>query len=556
MKLRVLSPTHHAFPPPLSPLATASGSEDDSDTDSEDVAYGNAPPPSASALLPPPNIRSPGEFKTWVKSWIALSRLYNYHDPSASTARRSRRRSHLRVVGGVASLWRRSGRRRLENGGGSWARKEHTAKLTDLPPEVLSMITAYLGPRDLATLLQTPSPYISQVAQTAISRRRHTITCLANLHTFLAYGGQSPLFYRTATMMLFGRHFVRLVPEAKSLLGLGYAVILAWFMVLFYTVPFLCTFVKGPKQGFAELHADFRASAMVIAIYLLLDLTTLMTRTTASLLLHTSPIVTTHHFPSFFRTPPKSSYTQTVRDLVFAGGGSGSDSGGQQQQPTRGLLNPWASHLYLLTNCCPNLRRLHLVGCSLAWWFRLARLDQLQELVLEGCEVDETGLEILAESCGRGCESVAFVGGQVRGGSGASGSGGAEGLTGGGGGGGDLAAGGVTGYLVGSGSGMTSATHTQQQQQHAPPPPPPLLFQRLRRVSIERRTAMDLVGLKLLLDRAPNVEAVECAADCKSLNAALGKLGFASSCASSGKDGGGGGVRVTDVEGLRRALCV
>ncbi|KAJ3173578.1 hypothetical protein HDU88_002664 [Geranomyces variabilis] len=535
MKLRVLSPTHHAFPQPLSPLATASDWEDDSDTDSEDAAHGNALPQSASALLPAPNIRSPGEFKTWVKSWIALSRLYNYHDPSAVTTRRSRRRSHLRVVGGVASLWRRSGRRRLENGGGSWARKEHTAKLTDLPPEVLSMITAYLGPRDLATLLQTPSPYISQVAQTAISRRRHTITCLANLHTFLAYGGQSPLFYRTATMMLFGRHFVRLVPEAKSLLGLGYAVILAWFMVLFYTVPFL----------------------LVIAIYLLLDLTTLMTRTTASLLLHTSPIVTTHHFPSFFRTPPKSSYTQTVRDLVFAGGGSGSESGGQQQQqPTRGLLNPWASHLYLLTNCCPNLRRLHLVGCSLAWWFRLARLDQLQELVLEGCEVDETGLEILAESCGRGCESVAFVGGQVRGGSGASSGGGAEGLTGGGGG-GDLATGGVTGYLVGSGSGLPSATHAQQQQQH-PPPPPPLLFQRLRRVSIERRTGMDLVGLKLLLDRAPNVEAVECAADCKSLNAALGKLGFAASCASSGKDSGGsgGGVRVTDVEGLRRALSV
>ncbi|KAJ3162417.1 hypothetical protein HDU86_004897 [Geranomyces michiganensis] len=528
MKLRVLSPTHHAFTPPT---LASSDSEDDSDTDSEDIVHGNATS-STSALLPAPNIRSPGEFKTWVKSWIALSRLYNYHDVSAAAGgtRRSRRRHHLRVVGDVASLWRKGRRRRLENPGGSWARREHAAKLTDLPPEVLSMITAYLGPRDLATLLQTPSPYISQVAQTAISRRRHTITCLANLHTFLAYGGQSPLFYRTATMMLFGRHFVRLVPEAKSLLGLGYAVILAWFMVLFYTVPFL----------------------LVIGIYLLLDLTTLMTRTTASLLLHTSPIVTTHHFPSFFRTPPKSSYTQTVRDLVFSGGGGGSESGGQQQQPTRGLLNPWASHLYLLTNCCPNLRRLHLVGCSLAWWFRLARLDQLQELVLEGCEVDETGLEILAESCGRGCESVAFVGGQVRGGSGGGAStvgGGGDGFTAGGGG-GDLATGGVTGYLVGGASGITSAA--QVQQQHPPPPPPPLLFQRLRRVSVERRTAMDLVGLKLLLDRAPNVEAVECAADCKSLNAALGKLGFAGSGGGSGKDS----VKVTDVEGLRRALSV
>jgi hypothetical protein len=48
-----------------------------------------------------------------------------------------------------------------------------------------------------------------------------------------------PLFYRAGTMILFARHFTRLIPEAKALLGVGYAFVLAWFMCLFYALPFL-----------------------------------------------------------------------------------------------------------------------------------------------------------------------------------------------------------------------------------------------------------------------------------------------------------------------------
>ncbi|KAI8915315.1 hypothetical protein DFJ77DRAFT_363548 [Powellomyces hirtus] len=458
MKLRVLSSQASSATsghPPVSP--TSSTAEDEN---------------SQNAVVNRPEIRSPGEFRAWVRSWIALSRLYTYHDGGRSDSPPASER------GSVRSFWKRYR--------GKKPTLTYTAKLQDMPPEILHQIASYLGPRDLAALLQTPSDLLSEVAQAAIARRRHKITCLANLHTFLAYGGQSPLFYRTATMMLFGRHFVRLVPEARSLLGLGYAVILAWFMVLFYTLPFL----------------------LVIAIYLILDMTTLMTRTTASLLLHTSPLVTTHHFPSFFRTPPKSSYTHTVRDLSFSGTTD-------PNTPTRGLLNPWASHLYLLTNCCPNLRRLHLVGCSLAWWFRLAKLVELQDLVLEGCELDETGLEILAESCGKGVQQLTFVGGEVRGGENPD----------------DNSGGGVTGYQV-STSSNGAATE------------PLVTFPCLTHISIKSHTTIDLSGLKLILDRAPNLCTISYSPDCKALHASLVKF-----CEPANEQGI---CLVKNVDGLRQ----
>ncbi|TPX71236.1 hypothetical protein SpCBS45565_g01211 [Spizellomyces sp. 'palustris'] len=420
MKLRVLSPPEGTDVDPRS-------------VDSSEL--GNT--------LPPPHIRTPGEFRQWVKSWIALSRMWQFYEGEIVKNRNVKKKNILRRV---------------------WARREKKqellphAKLVDLPPEVLHQIASYLPPQDLAHLLQTPSPFLSRIAQAAIARRRHEITSLANLHTFLAYGGRMPLFYRTATMILFGRHFLRLVPEAKCLLGVGYAVVLAWFMVLFYTVPFL----------------------VVIAIYCTLDIATLLTRTTASLLLHTSPIMTTHHFPSFFRTPPRPSYTHTVRDLCFTGTTD-------PQSPSRGLLNPWASHLYLLTSCCPNLRSLHLVGCSLAWWFRLAKLDRLKVLKLEACELDETGMEILAGSCGQAVERIVLVGGEVRGG--------------------DVSEEGPNGTYVNANPGAQSGSASIPVQ----------AFPALTHVEFQSRITVEPPGLKLILDRAPNITTIAFSAECKGL---------------------------------------
>lgn len=183
-------------------------------------------------------VRYPGEFKAWVKSWVALSRLW-----------------HERDVGQANASHYRAGKRSTARNGNHMP----SAALVHLPPEILNLIMAYLRPQDLANLLQTPSSRLYHVAKSAIARRRHEITSLANLHAFLAYGGKMPLFYRTATMLLFGRHFVRLVPEAKSLLGLGYAIVLAWFMVLFYTVPFLsksCLHIIIPTQTTDHDHSS------------------------------------------------------------------------------------------------------------------------------------------------------------------------------------------------------------------------------------------------------------------------------------------------------------
>ncbi|KAI9098857.1 hypothetical protein DFS34DRAFT_92511 [Phlyctochytrium arcticum] len=421
---------------------------------------------------PPPRVRSPGEFQQWVKSWIALSRLWSFNGVDDVVQQQHRRKSaaskkrRLLVLVNGAWIKRRIARARRK----SFALPN--AKLTDLPLELLHQITSYLPPKDLASLLQTPSLRLSRVAQTAIARRRHEITSLANLHTFLAYGGRMPLFYRTATMVLFGRHFLRLVPEAKHLLGVGYAVVLAWFMVLFYTGPFL----------------------LVIAIYCSLDIATLLTRMTASLLLHTSPLVTTHHFPSFFRTPQSLSYTHTVRDLCFTGTTD-------PQSPSRGLLNPWASHLYLLTSCCPRLTRLHLVGCSLAWWFRLARLKSLQELVLETCELDETGLEILAESCGDVMTRLVLMGGEVRGGD-------------------------VSDESIAAAGGESLAS--PQQPPHTPPSPttsssakplqPTAIFPSLTHLDIYHSTLIEPAGLKLIMDRAPLLNSITFSEACKGLS--------------------------------------
>ncbi|KAJ3025699.1 hypothetical protein HK097_006630, partial [Rhizophlyctis rosea] len=91
-------------------------------------------------------------------------------------------------------------------------------------------IISYLPPRDLSSLLQLPHPRLNVLTQYIIHHHHHTITSLSSLHAFLAYGGRVPVFYRTATMLLFGKHFALLVPEARHMLGIGYAFVLASFM--------------------------------------------------------------------------------------------------------------------------------------------------------------------------------------------------------------------------------------------------------------------------------------------------------------------------------------
>lgn len=83
-------------------------------------------------------------------------------------------------------------------------------------------------------------------------------------------------------------------------------------------------------------------------------------------------------------------YTHAVRRLQFLGTASSN---------SKGLMNPWSSYLYLASSCYPNITYLHIIRCSLAWWFRIDFLNNLSELVLEECEIDESGIEIFANNC-------------------------------------------------------------------------------------------------------------------------------------------------------------
>ncbi|KAJ3103686.1 hypothetical protein HDU97_009939 [Phlyctochytrium planicorne] len=114
----------------------------------------------------------------------------------------------------------------------------------DLPPELLHQILANLPTRSILPLLSTPAP-LSTVSSSALSSRLFSISTLSDLKNFVHCDqGEhkksiGPLFYRAGTIVLFARYFMRLIPEARKLLGLGYAVVLGWFMCVFYAVPFL-----------------------------------------------------------------------------------------------------------------------------------------------------------------------------------------------------------------------------------------------------------------------------------------------------------------------------
>ncbi|KAJ3215576.1 hypothetical protein HDU67_000234 [Dinochytrium kinnereticum] len=116
----------------------------------------------------------------------------------------------------------------------------------DLPNEILFEILGHLPTSSLIPLLKTPRR-LSNVTSSELSTRLYSIRTLEDLKSFVRCGGSvwgtsaalGPLFYRAGTIVLFARYFMRLIPEAKALLGVGYAVVLAWFMCVFYAVPFL-----------------------------------------------------------------------------------------------------------------------------------------------------------------------------------------------------------------------------------------------------------------------------------------------------------------------------
>ncbi|KAI9362028.1 hypothetical protein DFJ73DRAFT_813016 [Zopfochytrium polystomum] len=273
-----------------------------------------------------------------------------------------------------------------------------------------------------------------------------------------------PLFYRAGTMVLFARHFTRLIPEARALLGVGYAFVLAWFMCLFYFLPFLGALI----------------------FYFAMDVVDAFSRSVTYCLHFLSPSIrylvlpASHPLHPLHPAPPPRVPSGLVRRLVFAaptpapaptepirccgpGGTSWVDDTDPMveqfelpvteagnlnskvgphheltsasaavtntdalETPTSapihsalnsawGLMSPYTPwHLYLLTHSVshhPKLRRLTLSRVSLAWWFRLHPVPDLKILVLAGCEVDETGIGLVARACPgllglvvRGCE--------------------------------------------------------------------------------------------------------------------------------------------------------
>ncbi|KAJ3138490.1 hypothetical protein HK101_003736 [Irineochytrium annulatum] len=141
-------------------------------------------------------------------------------------------------------------------------RRTVSTGVLDLPNELLYEILVNLPTAALIPLLKTPHP-LSTVTSSELSTRLHCIRTLADLRAFVhspvstllgspptdvtkkqtfVYSSDlkevvqsiGPLFYRAGTILMFARHFMRLIPEARALLGVGYAVVLAWFMCLFY----------------------------------------------------------------------------------------------------------------------------------------------------------------------------------------------------------------------------------------------------------------------------------------------------------------------------------
>ncbi|KAI9351442.1 hypothetical protein BDR26DRAFT_428865 [Obelidium mucronatum] len=75
---------------------------------------------------------------------------------------------------------------------------------------------------------------------------------------------------------------------------------------------------------------------------------------------------------------------------------------------------PW--HLFLLTHTLalhPDITHLTLSRISLAWWFRLHPVPQLQVLILHSCELDETGIGLVAQAF-QGLLGIVLRGSEVR----------------------------------------------------------------------------------------------------------------------------------------------
>ncbi|KAJ3062760.1 hypothetical protein HDU98_001382, partial [Podochytrium sp. JEL0797] len=352
--------------------------------------------------------------------------------------------------------------------------------LLHLPPEILFRIFELLPTSSLSSLLVT-SPNVTNVSLVAsciMTTRSHyvltledlrsfthdvPVTCMTNRTTTTEFSHQlkkkqiGPVFYRSGTMILFARHFTRLIPEARVLLGVGYAMVLAWFMCLFYLVPF-----AGEMHPFCSLFvvivfSPHLNSQGALTLYFAMDIVDLSTRSLSSLL-HSLPtsllaalLPQTH--PLHPLHPPVAPHVPAhlVHRLTFAapvapivaglseplrccglagtawslGGREGfvestltgqpcvdlegpltvgeGAAGGGKSVPFWGLMSsytPW--HLYLLTHSIsehPEVTHLTLSRISLAWWFRVERVPNVQVLVMHACELDETGIGLVARAC-------------------------------------------------------------------------------------------------------------------------------------------------------------
>ncbi|ORY52545.1 hypothetical protein BCR33DRAFT_845677 [Rhizoclosmatium globosum] len=350
--------------------------------------------------------------------------------------------------------------------------------LSELPTEIILRIFEFLPSSSLTALLLT-SVHTSLVATAVLSSRSHHINDLEDLRSFThdipfllipwfmtsshfsesktskysTYSVNSakkstsfspyfshqlkrkqlgPIFYRAGTMILFAKHFTRLIPEARLLLGFGYAMVLAWFMCLFYLVPFWGA----------------------LSLYFAMDLVDLFSRSMA-IFIHSLPLSMLCFFlpkshPLHPQQPPEAPRVpaQLIRRLKFsasahitpgqneplrccglAGTGwdldryeidpnvdttiTGKAATANLTQPSTihsntkptpfwGLMSsytPW--HLYLLTHTLslhPAIQNLTLSRISLAWWFRLHPVPHLQILILHACELDETGIGLVAQA--------------------------------------------------------------------------------------------------------------------------------------------------------------
>lgn len=119
----------------------------------------------------------------------------------------------------------------------------------------------------------------------------------------------------------------------------------------------------------------------------------------------------------------------------------------------------------------------------------MAKLGRLEELVLEGCELDETGLDIVAESCGKSVKSITVLGGDFRGSDSAE----------------DAGAGGV-------------GTQVDSPPQNALAAPTSPVFPSLVQISFQSRTSVDVAALKLILDRAPSLSSISYTSESKGLH--------------------------------------